>query len=445
MVQPVVPPTQSKQARTVLAAGLLGSSIEWYEFYIYGTAATLVFSKLFFPSFDPLVATMLSLSTFAVGFIARPVGSIIFGHFGDRIGRKSMLMITLILMGVATFCTGLLPTYDQVGIWAPIMLVALRVLQGFSLGGEYGGAILMTVEHAGPRRRGLFGAIVNTGVGWGLLMATLAYLALSQLPDEAFYTWGWRIPFLASIILVGVGLFIRLKIEESPEFEAVKKQGKVTERPVVEVLRRFPLRVVLMCMAYLSSGVTFYVATVFSLSYGTLVVGVSRTLMLTVVSISLCVSIPAMIFFGWFSDRYDKRKIFLYSTIAMMLVPYLWFSLVSTGNQLLMQLGFIALILCHAANYGTLPGFFSGVFPAYIRYSGLSLGYTLGAVLAGGFAPITATYLLDVTHSWVAIAIYMSAVGVLSIIGTLALKGRNVAEETLPIEPNDSKDSPVRA
>ncbi|MFH5879392.1 MFS transporter [Arthrobacter sp. NA-172] len=188
------------QQRRVLAAGLIGSAIEWYEFFIYGTAASLVFGKLFFPAFDPVVGTLLALSTFAVGFVARPIGSVVFGHFGDRAGRKSMLVITLVMMGVATTLTGLLPSYNSIGIWAPILLVVLRMVQGFSLGGEYGGAVLMSVEHAGPRKRGLYGAVVNTGVGWGLLLATIVFLGLSQLSDEAFYAWGWRVPFLSSIV-----------------------------------------------------------------------------------------------------------------------------------------------------------------------------------------------------------------------------------------------------
>jgi metabolite-proton symporter len=412
------------QPRRVLAAGLIGSAIEWYEFFIYGTAASLVFGKLFFPDFDPVVGTLLALSTFAVGFVARPIGSVVFGHFGDRLGRKSMLVITLVMMGVATTLTGLLPTYESIGIWAPILLVVLRIVQGFSLGGEYGGAVLMSVEHAGPRKRGLYGAVVNTGVGWGLLLATIVFLGLSQLSDEAFYSWGWRVPFLSSIVLVGIGLVIRLKLEESPDFEKARQTGEIQKLPIAEVLRKYPVYVVLMCLAYLSSGVTFYIATVFSLSYGTKTLGESRSTLLGLISISVCIVMAGMIYFGWLSDRVSRRAIFFVGLVGMTAAPWAWFALLGTGDWPLMLLGFALLLIPYAANYGIMPAYFVAVFPAHIRYTGLSLGYTLGAVLAGGTAPIIATFLFGEFGDWHAIALYMSATGVLSMIGAIFLRER---------------------
>ncbi|WP_161500384.1 MFS transporter [Streptomyces antimycoticus] len=412
---------KTNQQRKVVAAGLIGNSVEWYEFFIYGTAASLVFNKLFFPEFDPLVGSLIALSTFAVGFVMRPIGSIVFGHFGDRAGRKSMLVITLTLMGVSTFGIGLLPTYPQVGIAAPIMLVLLRLVQGFSLGGEYGGSILMSVEHAG-QRKGFFGAIVNSGVGCGLVMATGVYLLLSALPDEQFFLWGWRIPFLVSVVLIVLGLVIRLKVEESPEFLSTEQSGEIVKTPLFQVLRRYPSLVVVMCAAYLSSGVTFYIVTVFSLSYGTQHLAIPRGRILTVLMLAIFFMIAGMIVFGWLSDRVNRKMIFQFSAIGMALAPWLWFPLLGSNNSLIMFLGFLIVLVPYSANYGVMPSFFSHVFPAHIRYTGMSLGYTLGAVLAGGLAPIIATFLLGLSGSWTYIAVYMTVVGVISTISAAALK-----------------------
>lgn len=415
---------RSSQARKVLLSSLLGSAVEWYEFFIYGTAASLLFNDLFFPDFEPLVGTLLALSTFAIAFVARPIGGIVFGHFGDRIGRKSMLVLTLSLMGGATFAIGILPTYHAIGIAAPILLVLLRIIQGFSLGGEYSGAVLMSVEHAETRKRGLFGAVVNTGAGWGLLLANGVFLAVSQLPDEAFRSWGWRIPFLLSAVLVGLGLFIRLKINESPDFEAAKDAGQVRKIPVVEVLRSHLSLVVLMCLSYLSAGVTFYVGTVFSLSYGTVHLGLDRGLLLGLVIAVNVLTIIAIPFFGWLSDRIDRKRIFLAGIVGMAVLPYLWFMSLGSGSTLLMLLGFLLLFIPYAANYGVMPTFYTHIFPTGVRYTGMSIGYTLGAVLGSGLAPIVATFLLDRTGDWPAIALYMSAAGVISFVAALFMHER---------------------
>jgi metabolite-proton symporter len=414
-------------ARKVVLSSLAGTTIEWYEFFIYGTAAALVFNKLFFPSFDPLVGVLLSLSTFAIAFVARPVGGVIFGHFGDRVGRKSMLVITLSMMGAATFCIGLLPTYNTVGVAAPVLLVLLRLVQGLSLGGEYSGAVLMSVEHADHGRRGFFGALVNTGAGWGLLLATLVFLAVSRLPDATFETWGWRIPFLLSVVLVALGMFIRLKLAESPDFERARQHGEVRRAPVLEVLSSDLPRVALMCLAYLSAGATFYIATVFSLSYGEQHLDISRSVMLEMVLAVNVLTIVAVPFFGWLSDRVDRKRIFLAGVLGMAALPYLWFSLLDTGSTAWMLVGFVLLFLPYAANYGTMPTFFAHVFPPAIRFTGLSVGYTLGTVLGSATAPLIATWLLDRTGSWAAIATYMSLVGVVSGVAALFLSERHRA------------------
>jgi metabolite-proton symporter len=425
----------SIKARRVLVASLIGSTVEWYEFFIYATAASLLFDKLFFPEFDPLVSSLLALSTFAVAFFARPIGGIVFGHFGDRIGRKSMLVIALTMMGGATFAIGLLPTYAQIGAGAPVLLILLRLIQGFSLGGEYGGAVLMSVEHAGRGRRGFFGAVVNTGAGWGLLLANLVFLVISQLPDDAFASWGWRVPFLLSAVLVVFGLVIRLKLEESPDFQAVKESGEVRKAPVVEVLRRHGGLVALVCLAYLSAGVTFYVGTVFSLAYGTGQVGADRSTLLGLVTGVNVLTIVGIPFFGWLSDRFDRKRIFLAGIVGMASLSWVWFALLGTGSIPLMLLGFLIFFVPYAANYGVMPTFFAHVFPAPVRYTGLSIGYTLGTVFGSGLAPIIATFLLSTTGSWIAIAFYMTAVGVLSFVAALFLHERHgepPVADTLP-------------
>ncbi|MDQ8707134.1 MFS transporter [Streptomyces sp. LHD-70] len=414
------------QGRKVLLSSLIGSTVEWYEFFVYGTAASLVFSDLFFPSADPLTGTLLSLSTFAIAFVARPVGGAIFGHFGDRLGRKSMLVLTLTLMGGATFAIGLLPTYEQIGIGAPLLLVLVRLVQGLSLGGEYGGAVLMSVEHAEPHKRGLYGAIVNTGVGWGLLLANLMFLALAQLPDGAFHSWGWRVPFLFSAVLVALGLFIRMKVDESPDFAAVKRSGDVAKAPLMQVLRHHSGLVVLMCLAYVATGAVFYIGTVFSLGYGTDHLGIDKSAMLGAVMAATALTLVAIPFFGRWSDRSVRfrKGLFLSGVAGMIVLPFPWFALLDTGSYALALVGFVLLFTAWSATYAAMPTFFAHVFPVEVRYTGLSAGYTLGTVLGGGFAPMIATYLLDRTGHWSAIALYLMLAGVVSFLAACFLRER---------------------
>ena len=417
----------------VLASSLAGTTIEWYEFFIYGTAAALVFNDLFFPGFDDLAGTLLSLSTFAIAFVARPVGGIIFGHFGDRIGRKSMLVITLSLMGGATFAIGLLPTYATIGTLAPVLLVLLRLVQGLSLGGEYSGAVLMSVEHAHPRRRGLAGGIVNSGAAWGSILASVVFLPVSALPDDAFHAWGWRIPFLVSVVLVGIGMFIRLRLHESPDFQQIRAEGAVRKLPITDVLARHFHLVVLMAVAYLSAGVTFYVGTVFSLSYGQEQLGVSNSTLIELVLATSILTVIVLPLFGWLGDRVDRKKIFIVSAAGMGVAPFVWFPLFNTGEYPIMLAGSLLMFIPYCANYGAMAAFFAHVFPASLRFTGMSVGYTIGTVAGSATAPLVATYLLDRTGGWTAVAGYMAAVALVSLVAAWFLSEHKPESAHAPV------------
>lgn len=398
----------------VVSASLLGTAIEWYEFFIYGTASALVFPKVFFPGDDPRVATLLSLSTFAVAFLARPIGGAIFGLLGDRVGRKPVLIATLALMGCSTLAIGLLPSHASIGVAAPLLLVVLRVLQGLSLGGEYGGAVLMSVEHAHPDRRGLFGALVNTGAGWGLLLGNLAFLTVSGLPESAFMSWGWRVPFWLSVVLLLACLVVRLRVSESPEFTRAAADGQTRRAPLREVVTRHWLLTILMMLAYAGAGVVFYVGTVYVLTYGTTSLAMSRGTMLALVLLINALTIVAIPAFGALSDRIGRKAIFIVGAVAMAVLSPLWFLLLETRSFGWMLFGFVLLFIPYAANYGVMPTFFAQVFPAPVRYSGLSLGYTLGTVISSAVAPLIATGLLAATGTWTAVAAYMSIAALVS-------------------------------
>ncbi|HEY3685340.1 MAG TPA: MFS transporter [Streptosporangiaceae bacterium] len=412
----------------VVAASLLGTAIEWYEFFIYGTAAALVFPKVFFPDADPRVGVLLSLSTFAVAFLTRPIGGAIFGLLGDRLGRKPVLITTLALMGCSTLGIGLLPSHAAIGIAAPLLLVVLRVLQGLSLGGEYGGAVLMSVEHARPGRRGLFGALVNTGAGWGLLLANLAFLSISGLSQEALLSWGWRVPFWLSVILLGACLVVRLRISESPEFARAAARGQTRRTPLREVLTRHWRLALLMMLSYAGAGVVFYVGTVYVLTYGTDALGMSSGTMLTLVLLVNVLTIVAIPAFGALSDRVSRKRIFIVGAVGMAVLSPVWFLLLQTRSFAGMLAGFVLLFIPYAANYGVMPTFFAQVFPSTVRYSGLSLGYTLGTVISSAVAPLIATGLLSATGTWVAIAAYMSVVAVVSAVAAVGLREQPAAE-----------------
>ncbi|AEM82922.1 MFS transporter [Streptomyces violaceusniger] len=421
------------QSTRALLAGWIGTTVEYYDFSIYGLASSVVFAKLFFPTSDPVIGTMLSLSTFAIGFLARPIGAVVFGHFGDRLGRKSTLVATLGLMGVATFAVGLLPTYGQVGIAAPILLIVARLVQGFSVGGEYGGAVLMTIEHAEHGKRGFRGSLINTGTSAGLLLANLVFLGVLQLPDDQLHSWGWRIPFLLSAVLVGVGLFVRLSLEESPEFEAVKAQNTVDRLPVVEVFRECGGRVVLMAGGILSAGVAFTLASVYSLEYARTGLQLGKDSMIAVLLPATLVIIVCVPLAGKLADRFGNRRVFLAGAASLIVLPFVWLALLQTREYWLMLLGFTLLFIGYSANYGVVPAYFSQVFPARLRFTGMSIGFTVGLIAGNAFSPDIATYLLHTTGGWLGIAVYMAAMSVVSVIAGLFLR----EEGDAPQPPHD--------
>ncbi len=393
--RPAVPDHPPTDVVKVALASLIGTSVEWYDFFLYGTAAALVFNKLFFPNFDPLVGTIAAFATFAVGFIARPIGGIVFGHYGDRLGRKNMLYITLLIMGLATAFIGLLPTYSSIGVWAPILLVTMRLAQGFGLGGEWGGAVLMAVEHAPAHRRGFYGSWPQIGAYIGLLLSTLVFRYFSKMPEATFLAWGWRVPFLLSFLLVAVGLYIRMKVAESPVFQKVKEQKSESKMPIVEVLTKHPKNILLAMGARFAENGLFYVFTTFALTYVSTQLKVDRVVALNGLLVAAFCGVFAAPAWGALSDRLGRRPVYMYGAIACGLLAFPFFWLLGTKEQGYIWLAIVLpLALGHAAMYGPQASFFSELFSARVRYSGASLGYQLASVFAGGLSPLIATELL---------------------------------------------------
>lgn len=395
------------ESKSVAMACLVGTSIEWYDFFIYGTASALVLPKLFFPEFEPVAGTLLSFSTFALAFIARPIGGLIFGHFGDRVGRKALLISTVILMGLATTLIGILPTYSSIGLAAPLLLVFLRVLQGISVGGEYGGAVLMAVEHSESGRTGYYGSWVQMGSPAGLILANAVFLGISPLPESALLDWGWRIPFLLGSVLLFVGLIIRLRISESPRFEEVKQRGQVVKIPVMVVLRQYSGRVLLTAGAYFGTGVLFYASSIFGLSYGVSKLGFTRSEVLWFVLIGQVLAFFAMPLFAMLSDKVGRKTVFLAAHVGMAALVFPWLWLYSTGSWAWGLLAFLLLYVPYSASYGTMATFFAEVYETRIGYSGLSLGYQLGTVFGSAFAPMISLWLLQRTGTMTAVGFYM--------------------------------------
>jgi len=421
MVSTTNQPSATGSVRTVAFASLIGTTIEWYDFFLYGTAAALVFNRLFFPTSDPLTGTLYSFGTYAVGFVARPIGGIIIGHYGDRIGRKSMLVLTLVVMGIATFLIGLLPTYEQIGPWAPVALVVLRVAQGFGVGGEWGGAVLMAVEHAPRGARGYYGSWPQVGVPAGLLLSTAVSTAFSWLPEEQFLTWGWRVPFLLSIVLVGIGLIIRLRILETPAFLRIKTQAGAARQPILEVLARYPKQVLLAMGARFAENGAFYIFSVFVLTYATQRANIDRQLVLNGILLGAAVELAAIPFFGALSDRVGRRPVYLFGAVMTAVIAYPLFAALDRGAAAPIALALIAAFtLSHGAMYAPQAAFMSELFDARVRYSGASLGAQLASVFAGGLAPFIGTGLLQAGYGRGAITLYVVGLAVVTIVAVVA-------------------------
>ncbi|KXF52645.1 MFS transporter [Rhodococcus sp. SC4] len=421
-------PTPTKRASTtplrVAMASFIGTTVEYYDFFIYGTAAALVFPKLFFPDVSSSIGILLSFATFGVGFLARPLGGIVFGHFGDRVGRKQMLVISLVGMGVATMLMGLLPTYAQIGVVAPILLTLLRLVQGFAVGGEWGGATLMAVEHAPQAKKGFFGSFSQMGAPAGTSIATLAFFAVSQLSDEQFLSWGWRLPFLFSAVLIIIGLFIRLSLTESPDFAAVKERAEVVRMPIAEAFRKHWKEILLVAGTYLSQGVFAYICMAYLVSYGTTVAGISRTSALAGVFVAGLVAVVLYPVFGSLSDTFGRKTMYLLGAVLMGAVIAPAFALINTGNPWLFMLAQVMIFgIAMAPAAGVTGSLFTMIFDADVRYSGVSTGYTLSQLCGSAFAPTIAAALYTSTGSSDAIVTYLLIVSAISIISVIFLPG----------------------
>jgi len=430
-MRPHVSTEQGSSIRVVALASFIGTTIEWYDFYLYGTAAALVFNKVFFPTFAPITGTLAAYATYAVGFAARPLGGAVFGHFGDRIGRKSMLVLTLVLMGIATFLIGLVPTYNQIGFWAAVILITLRMVQGFGVGGEWGGAVLMAIEHAPHKSRGFYGSWPQIGVPAGLLLSTAVFSIVSRLPSDQFLSWGWRIPFLSSIILVAVGLFIRMRILETPVFAKLKATRSESATPILELIRHYPKQVVLAAGARLAENATFYIYSVFSLTYATQYVGIGRQVVLNAILVAAACDGIVTPMYGALSDRLGRRPVYLFGAAMTAVLAFPFFWLMEIGTSWSVMAAMISVfVFSHAAMYAPQAAFLAELFGTRVRYSGASLGSQLASVVAGGLAPFISTALMS-AYGLTAVALYIILMSILTIISVI------IAGETAHLKIDD--------
>jgi MFS family permease len=408
-----------RQLRRAVIASTVGTAIEWYDFFLYSTVTGLVFAKLFFPHSDPWVGTLEAFAIYAVGFVARPIGAAIFGHYGDRIGRKSTLIATLLLMGLATAAVAVVPTYESIGIWGAVILTVLRFIQGVGVGGEWGGSVLMSMEWArNDRSRGLIASWPQFGVPCGLFLANLAVLAFSQMAGDRFLAWGWRIPFALSILLVGVGLYIRLGILETPVFSKLVAERQVDRTPMLTVIRDYPKEILLSAFARMSEQAPFYVFTAFVFSYGIGTLHVSRDFLLTAVLSASVLSFVSIPLCGHISDQIGRKNMYMLGAAVTGVFGFIYFAMLNTGSQAIIFLAIILSLIPHDMQYGPQAALIAESFTGRLRYSGSSLGYQLASVIAGGPAPLIATWLYGTFHSATAIAIYIAICAVMTLVAT---------------------------
>ena len=416
--------SEQTQPRTnivrVVAASMAGTTVEWYDFFLYGVAAALVFPHVFFPTGNATAATLASLGTFAVGFLARPIGGLVFGHYGDRIGRKKLLVVSLLMMGLSTFAIGLLPSYATVGVLAPVLLVVLRLIQGFALGGEWGGAVLIVSEHGDPARRGFWASWPQAGAPAGQLIANGLLAVMAVVQSEAdFLAWGWRIPFLLSAVLVLIGLWIRLSVEESPVFKQARAKADAEaddKMPILTVLRRYPREVLTAMGARFAENVSYYIFTIVITTYVTAQLKLSSSFALGAVLIGAAVHIAAIPMWGALSDRIGRRPVYLIGAVGVGVWAFAFIALLNTKNFALAAVAVVVGLVLHGAMYGPQAAFLSELFGTTVRYSGVSIGYQLASILAGGLAPIIAVALLGAFHTGYAIAVYVALAAVVTIV-----------------------------
>jgi MFS family permease len=432
---PILDLDHRAQLRRAVIASTVGTTIEWYDFLLYGQMAALVFAKLYFPSSDPLTGVLQAFAVFAVGFVARPIGAAIFGHYGDRIGRKAALIATLLLTGLSTFLVGCVPTYEQIGVWGAVLLVALRFIQGIGVGGEWGGSVLLSMEWARTsKNRGLIAAWPQFGGPAGFFLANLAILAFSQMSGDQFLSWGWRVPFWLSLVMVGIGLWIRLGILETPIFQQVIADERVARAPVAEVLKRQPKEIILTAVARMGQMAPVYVYNAFVFTYGMRVVGASRDFLLIVLLIGSFFSFFTIPFSGYPSDRLGRKHIYIFGAAATGLFAFAYFAMLDTAIPVLIILATLIAFAFHDLMWGPLAALTAECFTPRLRYSGASIGFQLAAVFAGGPAPMIATALLAATGSGQVIALYIFGSAIVSIAATAFLpsnRGRDFARDHL--------------
>jgi MHS family shikimate/dehydroshikimate transporter-like MFS transporter len=412
--------SEHSKMRSVVFASCLGTIIEWYDFLIYATAAALVFNKAFFPTFDPLAGTLAALGSYAVGFLARPLGGALFGHFGDRLGRKSMLVLTLFIMGISTFLIGLLPTYESIGVLAPILLILLRIVQGIGLGGEWGGASLIVLEHAPADKRGLYASFVQIGFPIGLVLASLAFVLATKLSNADFMAWGWRVPFLISIVLLAIGTFVRARVPETPVFEGLKAAGGLSKNPVGEAVAKNAKTFLIAVGLKLSEVSWVYMLTVFVVVYATTKLAIPRQTMLDAVLCAALFELISLPFFGWLSDRIGRRPMYIMGALFTIAFAFpLFWLLESKSIALIFTAVIIAMNFGHGMMFGPESAYFPELFGARVRYSGASFGFQVSAALGGGFSPIIATALVGYFGGTTGVSIMMIGLALITLTAAL--------------------------